>query len=73
VLADRDPTRRGLPSKPALRLLRSLLSWNPATRPSAADALRHAFFTVKLKDQAEHACTATAERSKRGLHPVGWC
>ena len=73
VLAARDPTRRGLPSKLALRLLRSLLAWNPVARPRASDALRHAYFTVELDKQAQHVCAATNERSERSQFPLGWC
>lgn len=43
-LAARDPTGRGLPTVWALRLIRRLLSWNPADRPTAEEALGHAFF-----------------------------
>ena len=43
-LAARDPLGYGLPSVWALRLIRRLLSWNPADRPTAEEALGHAFF-----------------------------
>ena len=72
VLAARDPTRRGLPSTVGLRLLRSLLSWNPAARPSAAEALRHAFFTVDLDKQSHFKCAATERLPNMSL-PLAWC
>ena len=42
-LASRDPTGRGVP-KWALRLIRRLLSWDPELRPTAEQALTHAYF-----------------------------
>jgi hypothetical protein len=38
----RDPSGRGLPSAHALRLLMSLLHWNPADRPTPSQACAHA-------------------------------
>ena len=77
VLAAKDPTRKGLPSKPALRLLRSLLCWNPVCRPSAEAALRHAYFTVDLQKQQDYVCpegTRDDPQLKSGdLPPIGWC
>ena len=49
-LAARDPTGRGLPSVWALRLIRRLLSWRPTDRPSAEEALTHAFFRDEAGD-----------------------
>ena len=43
-LASRDPTGLGVHSKWALRLIRRLLSWDPELRPTAEQALTHAFF-----------------------------
>ncbi|KAI8471128.1 MAG: hypothetical protein J3K34DRAFT_468469 [Monoraphidium minutum] len=45
LIASRDPTGRGLGGVLALRLLQRLLHWDPAQRPTAAQALRHAYFT----------------------------
>lgn len=77
VLAARDPTKKGLPGKPALRLLRSLLCWNPACRPTAEAALRHAYFTVDLQKQEHYACPggvkAGSWRGTGKLPPLGWC
>ena len=44
TIAARDPLGLGLPSAWALRLIRRLLSWDPGDRPSAEEALTHAFF-----------------------------
>lgn len=38
ALKKRDPSGQGLPSVQALRLLMSLLHWNPAARPTAEQA-----------------------------------
>lgn len=47
VLQSRDPTGQGPPGgRLGLRLVRSLLSWDPAARPTAAVALRHVVFAV---------------------------
>jgi serine/threonine protein kinase len=43
-LTARDPVGLGLPSVWALRLIRRLLSWDPSDRPTAEEALGHAFF-----------------------------
>jgi serine/threonine protein kinase len=43
-LASRDPTGLGVHSKWALRLIRRLLSWDPERRPTAEQALTHAYF-----------------------------
>lgn len=74
VLAARDPTKKGLPSKPALRLLRSLLCWNPACRPSAEAALRHAYFAVDLPKQKDYVCRKVeSQHGNGGMAPQGWC
>jgi serine/threonine protein kinase len=77
VLQQRDPVRRGLPSRLALRLLLRLLHWNPAARPSAADALRHAFFVVPLDAQHNYTCPADQRPADGGGAdgpPLeGWC
>ncbi len=38
VVKQRDPSGKGLPSVQALRLLMSLLHWNPASRPTPQQA-----------------------------------
>ena len=38
MLKQRDPSGKGLPSVQALRLLTSLLHWNPAARPTPQQA-----------------------------------
>ena len=43
-LASRDPTGLGVHSKWALRLIGRLLSWDPERRPTAEQALTHAYF-----------------------------
>ncbi|KAK9827406.1 hypothetical protein WJX81_008695 [Elliptochloris bilobata] len=65
-LRARDPAGRGLPSVPAVRLLRALLSWNPGARPTAEQALRHAYFMTPLAEQ--HGLSCAANRSLEG-----WC
>ncbi|KAL0037567.1 hypothetical protein WJX77_002920 [Trebouxia sp. C0004] len=66
VIQDRDPTHQGLPNQAAVRLLLSLLHWNPANRPTAAEALRHAFFALPLDIELTIAC-----HTDRDL--IGWC
>lgn len=66
VIQDRDPTHQGLPNQAAVRLLLSLLHWNPANRPTAAEALRHAFFALPLDSELTIAC-----HTDRNL--IGWC
>ena len=75
MLKAKDPAGRGLPSKMALRLLRSLLCWNPGCRPTAEAALRHAYFTVDLQGQDDHVCQASGihDGGNAGLKPHGWC
>ena len=46
LLEGRDPAGVGLPSVLAVRLLRAMLHWHAAQRPSAEEALRHAVFTL---------------------------
>jgi serine/threonine protein kinase len=65
VIKDRDPTHQGLPNQAAVRLLLSLLHWNPANRPTAAEALRHAFFALPLDSELTIAC-----HNDRNL--IGW-
>ena len=48
TIKTRDPTHQGLPNLAAVRLLLQLLHWNPAQRPTAAEALQHAFFALPL-------------------------
>ena len=50
-LAARDPTGVGV-SRWALRLVRRMLSWDPADRPTAERALTHAFFRGEDADGA---------------------
>lgn len=69
LLAQRSAAQRPPPSLLAVRLLRRLLHWNPSARPTAAAALRHAYFTVPLAKQARHACAAKAGSSTA----AGWC
>ena len=57
-LAARDPTGFGV-SRWALRLIRRMLSWDPADRPTAARALTHAFFRGEDADGAGYACERT--------------
>lgn len=66
VIQDRDPTHQGLPNQAAVRLLLSLLHWNPANRPTAAEALRHAFFVLPLDSELNIPC-----HTDRNL--IGWC
>ena len=66
VIQDRDPTHQGLPNQAAVRLLLSLLHWNPANRPTAAEALRHAFFALPLDSELTIPC-----HTDRNL--IGWC
>jgi serine/threonine protein kinase len=44
IFKERDPLSIGFESVWTLRLLRKLLSWDPSERPTAAQALEHAFF-----------------------------
>jgi len=66
VIKDRDPTHQGLPNQTAVRLLLSLLHWNPANRPTAAEALRHAFFALPPDSELTIAC-----HTDRNL--INWC
>ena len=66
VIRRRDPTQQGLPNQAAVRLLLLLLHWNPAQRPTAAEALRHAYFVLPLHTNVTPACNYN-----RSL--VGWC
>lgn len=66
VIRRRDPTHQGLPNQVAVRLLLLLLHWNPAQRPTAAEALRHAYFVLPLQTNVTPACSYN-----RSL--VGWC
>lgn len=45
LIAGRDPTGKGLEGVIALRLLQRLLHWDPLQRPTALQALNHAYFT----------------------------
>ncbi len=66
VIQDRDPTHQGLPNQAAVRLLLSLLHWNPANRPTAAEALRHAFFALPLDSELNIPCHTDR-------NSIGWC
>ena len=66
VIRKRDPTHQGLPNQAAVRLLLLLLHWNPAQRPTAAEAMRHAYFVLPLQANVTPACT-----QNRSL--AGWC
>mmetsp|Transcript_18856 Transcript_18856/g.47617 ORF Transcript_18856/g.47617 Transcript_18856/m.47617 type:complete len:368 (-) Transcript_18856:237-1340(-) len=69
LLAARDPSGRGLPSVLAARLLRAMLQWNPAARPSAEEALRHAVFSSPLAPGDEELLECAA----RPRSASGWC
>ena len=45
LLKKRDPVGRGLEGVLVLRLLHRLLHWNPEQRPTARQALQHAYFS----------------------------
>lgn len=66
VIRRRDPTQQGLPNQAAVRLLLLLLHWNPGQRPTAAEALRHAYFVLPLQTNITLACS-----QNRSL--AGWC
>ncbi len=66
IIRKRDPTQQGLPNLAAVRLLLSLLHWNTAQRPTAAQALRHAFFSLPLDSNLTSACNADKDMT-------GWC
>jgi serine/threonine protein kinase len=53
LIATRDPQGIGLEGGLALRLLQRLLAWDPAQRPTAAQAQQHAYFTVARQLRGE--------------------
>jgi serine/threonine protein kinase len=61
LVASRDPTGRGLEGGLALRLLQRLLAWDPKQRPTAAQALQHAYFTTVRNQTA--AATGAQQRT----------
>ena len=67
AIAHRDPTGQGLPSPIAFRLLWDMLSWDEESRPTAAEALQHAFFVWPLLNQTR-GDVKCAERPQKG-----WC
>jgi serine/threonine protein kinase len=71
MLAQRSPAKRGLPVL-GVRLLRRLLHWNPASRPTAAAALRHAYFTTDFSAQRSYKCP-DALGVKDVEESEGWC
>ena len=72
ILARRSPAKRGLPML-GVRLLRRLLHWNPTSRPSAASALRHAYFTVDLSMQQTYRCPGGMASGNDAEVMEGWC
>lgn len=66
-IANKDPTGQGLSSPIAFRLLLALLSWDEHSRPTAQEALNHAFFVVPLHRQSirDLQCKQWPEK--------GWC
>ena len=66
TIRKRDPTHKGLPNQAAVQLLLQLLHWNPAQRPTSAEALRHAFFVLPLQANLTLACIQDRSRT-------GWC
>lgn len=58
VFRRRDPLGQGLPGVWSLRLIRRLLHWNPASRPTAEEILQHAFFRV---DGGGYPCSCGSE------------
>ena len=58
-LLSRDPTGLGMHSKWALRLIRRLLSWDPELRPTAEQALTHAYFRGEGPDGEPYRCERT--------------
>ena len=72
MLARRSPAKRGLPML-GVRLLRRLLHWNPTSRPSAAAALRHAYFTVDPGMQQTYRCPGGTASGKDAEDLEGWC
>jgi hypothetical protein len=64
LVASRDPAGAGLEGGLALRLLQRLLAWDPAQRPTALQALQHAYFTVDRQHlRGDTEATAETEAS----------
>jgi hypothetical protein len=65
LIKARDPTGNGIESVTAVRLLQRLLHWEPLERPTARQALNHAYFTSEHSQGGEPHCAA--------LGLPGWC
>jgi hypothetical protein len=68
LIAARDPQGIGLEGGLALRLLQRLLAWDPAQRPTAAQALRHAYFTVVRQPHGHPEEPARGQKNEQDEH-----
>ena len=60
VIRRKDPLGLGFDDLNGLRLLRRLLAWDPRARISAADALKHAYFTTTTTTTTTTTAAAAA-------------
>lgn len=65
LVASRDPTGVGLEGGLALRLLQRLLAWDPKQRPTAAQALQHAYFTTPRRPSVKDGGGQQKQNNKK--------
>eukprot|EP00878_Enallax_costatus_P010077 GHUV01010518.1.p1 GENE.GHUV01010518.1~~GHUV01010518.1.p1 ORF type:complete len:851 (+),score=193.00 GHUV01010518.1:408-2960(+) len=80
LISSRDPQGIGLEGPLGLRLLQRVLSWDPSRRPTAQQALQHAYFVAaeymrrrNLTAGSEHYQRLVAECSRLRVGQTGWC
>lgn len=80
LIASRDPTGVGLGGGLGVRLLQRLLAWEPTQRPTATQALQHAYFVAAEHMQMTGSIVADAfyqgllvHCSELSAGERGWC
>lgn len=81
LIASKDPTGVGLEGALSVRLVQRMLAWNPKQRPTAAQALQHAYFeaarhavaTGSLLFQSAYYQQLLAQCSNLQVGEKGWC